>query len=253
MSDVTPAGGSDRHDDLARMAGNVAHDLNNLLTSIKGLASLALQELPGEHPLRRDIEEIQTAAVRATTLTAQLKSMARGAWKGAPPATATLTSGTSESGGRIPAPMATSVPAGASAAPRNPPPPGGVQVVLVADDEDSIRKLVARVLERAGYHVLQARDTSEALELAESAGGRIDLLLTDVVMPRTGGQHLYQLIRDRWPGVRVLYMSGYTDDPVVRREAQEGGGYLGKPFAPEDLIATVRRVLDRDSQPLADR
>lgn len=229
MSDEARRDDAVAPDDLTRLAGSIAHDLNNLLTSIRGLTALVLEELPQEGALRRDLEEIQKAAVRATALTGRLKDMARG-----------------------------TVPEGTHVEPHqaagSPPAAAGAEVILVADDEDSVRKLVVRVLERAGYHVLQAKDAAQALTLAEGAEGRIDLLLTDVVMPRAGGQQLYRLINDRWPGVRVLYMSGYTDDPVVRREAEEpGGAFLGKPFAPDDLLATVRRVLDRDSQTLADR
>jgi CheY-like chemotaxis protein len=216
----------DRVEQIERLAGSVAHDLNNLLTSIKGLAALALQDLAASHPLRRDLEEIRNAAVRATALTTQLKTMS----------------------GRRTAEPAAAAPTAAD--------PGRSQgqVILVADDEESVRRLVVRVLERAGYRVLQAGNVADALSQAEAAEGRIDLLLTDVVMPGGGGQQLHRLISSRWPGVRVLYVSGYTDDADVRREAEgPDGGYLGKPFAPEELIATVRRVLDRNTQPLADR
>ena len=253
MSDDPRAAGSDALDELARMAGSVAHDLNNMLTSIKGLAALALQELPAQDPIRRDIEEIQKAAVRATTRTAELRAMARAARSASP------TAGGSAPAGATVAPPGPGPQRNVAGGPGDEPvvaaaPPRTSQVVLVADDEDSVRKLVVRVLARAGYQVLEARDTAQALELAERVGGRIDLLLTDVVMPRAGGHQLYRLISDRWPRVRVLYMSGYTDDPDVRREAEgPGGAYLEKPFAPEELIATVRRVLDRDSQTLADR
>ena len=130
----------------------------------------------------------------------------------------------------------------------------GSETILLAEDDGSVRRLVTRILERTGYRVLPAENAEQAVTLAEESEGRVDLLLTDVVMPRSGGEELYELIQRRWPGVRVLYMSGYTDNPVVRREAEDpAGAYLSKPFAPEVLLATVRRVLDRNTQPFADR
>ena len=123
----------------------------------------------------------------------------------------------------------------------------GTETILVAEDDASVRRLVNRILERAGYRVIQAEDAGAALALAEQEKGRIDLLLTDVVMPRMSGQELWAHVRRRWPGVRLLYMSGYTDNPVVRREAEDpAGAFLPKPFAPEALLAAVRRTLDRE-------
>jgi len=130
----------------------------------------------------------------------------------------------------------------------------GFETVLVAEDDASVRRLVNRILRRAGYRVLQAENARQAVEVISENDGRVDLLLTDVVMPHAGGEELFEAVRDRWPGVRVLYMSGYTDNPVVRREAEDpNGAYLAKPFAPEALLTKVRRVLDREPQTLADR
>ena len=131
---------------------------------------------------------------------------------------------------------------------------GGTETVLVAEDDASVRRLVDRILGSAGYRVVSAESAEQALALVEAHEGRLDLLLTDVVMPRIGGEELYGRIADLWPGVRVLYMSGYTDNPVVRREAEApDGAYLAKPFPPEALLAKVRRVLDRQPQTLSDR
>ena len=123
----------------------------------------------------------------------------------------------------------------------------GTETILLAEDDASVRRLVNRILERAGYRVLQAEDAGAALAVAEAEQGRIDLLLTDVVMPRMSGHELWGHVQRRWPGVRVLYMSGYTDNPVVLREAEDpAGAFLPKPFAPEALLAAVRRTLERD-------
>ena len=130
----------------------------------------------------------------------------------------------------------------------------GTETVLVAEDDASVRRLVNRILARAGYRVLQAENAQEALEVARGQDGSVDLLLTDVVMPHAGGEELYERVRREWPRVRVLYMSGYTDNPVVRLEAEDpDGAFLAKPFPPEALLTKVRRALDRESRTNTDR
>ena len=122
-----------------------------------------------------------------------------------------------------------------------------VRTILVVDDDASIRRLVVRILESGKYRVLVADSAERALELAGEAAGAVDLLLTDISMPGTGGLALQAALRQRWPRVRVLYMSGYTDDPAARARAGDpAGAYLSKPFGPEALLAAVRRVLDRE-------
>lgn len=119
--------------------------------------------------------------------------------------------------------------------------------ILVVDDDSAVGRIVERILKGAGYRVLLADSAERALALAEEAAGAIDLLLTDVVMPGMGGPELQAALRQRWPRVRVLYMSGYTDDPAVRRQAgSPAGAYLSKPFGPDVLLATIRQALDRE-------
>ena len=379
---------SQKMEAIGRLAGGIAHDFNNLLTSIKGLSSLALNELEAGHPIRPDLEEIVKASQRATGLTRQLLAFSRkqllqlvpvdlnaavldletmlrrvlregvalrasydhtlppviadpsqldqvvmnlvvnaqdamphggtielittlervpseraqipageyalltvrDSGVGIPPehldkvfepffttksagegtglGLATVFGIVQQGGGFIDVESRIGVGstfrvylplAGASAVVDTPverpaPPAGGTETVLVAEDDASVRRLVDRILGSAGYHVLSAESAEQALALAEAHQGRVDLLLTDVVMPRIGGEQLHGRIVEQWPGVRVLYMSGYTDDPVVRREAQAPeGAYLAKPFPPELLLAKVRRALDREPQTLSDR
>lgn len=117
--------------------------------------------------------------------------------------------------------------------------------VLLAEDEDAVRRLARRVLEREGFSVLEARDGQEALELVTAPGRRIDLVLSDVVMPRMGGRELVERCLAHFPGCRALLMSGYTDDEVVRREVLESrAAFLPKPFTPDALVQKVRETLE---------
>jgi len=125
------------------------------------------------------------------------------------------------------------------------PAPGGTETVLLAEDAGAVRAVAKQVLERQGYTVLEAPDGEAALRLAQRHRGVIHLLLTDVVMPRVGGRELAEQLARIRPDVKVLYVSGYTDDSVVRHGILESGtAYLQKPFSPESLARKVRDVLD---------
>jgi PAS domain S-box-containing protein len=125
----------------------------------------------------------------------------------------------------------------ASAAPRR-------AVALLAEDEDAVRALAREVLRTAGYEVLEARDGTEALTVAERYAGRIDVLLSDVVMPGLGGRQLADLLLARDPGLKVIFLSGYTEDAVVRGGvSREEMLLLPKPFAPAALVQKLRKVL----------
>ncbi len=116
--------------------------------------------------------------------------------------------------------------------------------ILVAEDEAAVRELAAEFLARAGFTVLPAVDGQDALDLAAHHGGAIDVLVTDVVMPRLGGRELaHRLLADH-PRTRVLFISGYTDDAGdLRGLAPAGCDFLQKPFGPESLVARVRALL----------
>ena len=123
--------------------------------------------------------------------------------------------------------------------------PGGTETVLLVEDAAAVRAVTKQVLERQGYKVLEAADGEAALQLAQRHRGPIDLLLTDVVMPRLSGRELAGQFARLRPDTRVLYASGYTDDSVVRHGILESGtAYLQKPFSPESLARKVRDVLD---------
>ncbi|MEY3700946.1 MAG: hypothetical protein RI891_238, partial [Gemmatimonadota bacterium] len=120
----------------------------------------------------------------------------------------------------------------------------GTERILVAEDEDGVRKLVCRLLKSLGYEVLEARRGEQALALSEAAD-RLDLLLTDIRMPDLTGIEVADRLRLQRPGLRVLFMSGYIDDPDLRsRLATERSQVLDKPFTTAQLADKVRAALD---------
>jgi PAS domain S-box-containing protein len=125
-------------------------------------------------------------------------------------------------------------------------PSGGHETLLLAEDDPGVRQIVSDALAQQGYSVLRAPDGQTALEIARAHPGVIHLLLTDLVMPGMTGRGLAEALRAERPGVRVLFMSGYTDDAVVRQAVLDTGlPFLQKPFTPGALAAKVRAVLDR--------
>ena len=119
----------------------------------------------------------------------------------------------------------------------------GPRTILVVEDEEEVRALTRDVLEMHGYTVLEAQDPEDAVRIGETHPGPIDLLITDVVMPRVSGPELARRLRARRPALRVLCMSGYPEH--ADRPAWEAGwnGWLQKPFAPAQLLARIREAL----------
>jgi len=121
----------------------------------------------------------------------------------------------------------------------------GRETILVVDDEETVRMAVRRILQKSGYRVLVAANGVEALEQLKSAGAQVALVLTDMVMPEMGGRELVERVVRDYPGVRILCMSGYTEDPTLRLGQLAGEhGFVAKPFTVADLTAAIRRVLD---------
>jgi len=124
--------------------------------------------------------------------------------------------------------------------------PRGSETVLVVEDDAAVRSLTARILERGGYEVLTAQDGAEALYLSDAEQGPIQLLLTDVVMPGQSGRQVAASLLEQRPEMKVLFMSGYTDNAIVHHGVlEEGTAFIQKPFTPEELARRVREVLDR--------
>lgn len=126
----------------------------------------------------------------------------------------------------------------------------GYETVLVVEDEEPLRRLTRRILESRGYTVLDAANGDEAITLLASAPCRVDLLLTDVVMPGMSGRELVERLVPVYPWLRVLFMSGYTEDMMLQHRVSELGITLvEKPFTRDDLALAVRNTLDRASEP----
>jgi signal transduction histidine kinase/ActR/RegA family two-component response regulator len=120
----------------------------------------------------------------------------------------------------------------------------GSETVLVVEDNDAVRVAICRILRRAGYHVLEADGPSDAKQKCEQRGGSIDLLITDVVMPQMSGPELAQELSALRPGMKILFMSGYSGNAITRHGVlSEGVMFLQKPFTPASVTHTVREVL----------
>jgi two-component system cell cycle sensor histidine kinase/response regulator CckA len=125
---------------------------------------------------------------------------------------------------------------------------GGTETILVVEDEADLRELTRIFLEGYGYRVLQASSAEQAIEAAERFSERIDLLLTDVIMPGMSGRRLAEEVLSRRPQTKIIYMTGYTDDMVVQHRVLEPGvQLLQKPFSKTELAAKVRATLDGKS------
>jgi CheY-like chemotaxis protein len=196
-----------------------AQEFTEVMTGIGANVEACLSMLDSRHPLVPNLREIRRSLDRGASLTRRLSSTLVG--ESAAPAQ-----------GR------------AAASGNGSEDPSGKIVILLAEDEDAVRRLVSRILQTSGYHVMESSSGSEALELAAAHAGHIDLLLTDVVMSGMGGRELVQRLRPLRPETQVLYMSGYTDDAVLRYGLQADGiAFLAKPFAPATLLQKVREVL----------
>ena len=121
----------------------------------------------------------------------------------------------------------------------------GTETILLVEDDTSVRDLVERVLRSRGYDVLAAEGGVKALQLASDPSLGVDLVLTDIVMPEMSGRELVEALQAERPALRVLYMSGYTDDEIVRRGLHDPSmSFIQKPFTADNLAMQVRKVLD---------
>ena len=121
----------------------------------------------------------------------------------------------------------------------------GSETILVVEDDDLVRRTAIRILRDQDYTVLEARSGTEALEICERHSADIDLMITDMVMPKMSGGELTKLITDKYPGVKILFMSGYAKEGIAGQDMLDANPvFLQKPLIPNELARKVREVLD---------
>ena len=118
--------------------------------------------------------------------------------------------------------------------------------ILLAEDEPLLRELGETILRQAGYRVASVSNPDDLSSLLASPPDEFDLLLTDVVMPHMSGQQVANRVKNRWPGIRVIYMSGYSNDDLAGLE--QDAGFLQKPFTPAELMQAVQEMIRRDTR-----
>ena len=122
----------------------------------------------------------------------------------------------------------------------------GSETILLVDDEEGVRKLVFAVLKSNGYDVMEANNGVAALAAYEKNGHKVDMVLTDVVMPQMNGFELGKQLSEKAPGLKILYMSGYRDNAIGGGGGETPRAFLHKPFTPDVLLSKVREVLDAE-------
>jgi CheY-like chemotaxis protein len=234
---------TDELETFAELASRAAHELNNLLTVIRMNAELLEPDLAAKGLSVEEVQGIVAAADRAERLTRQLLVSSRRAL----PQRTGLDRATAAEAADLAVAESGSAPASEQivrALRRGE--VTGRETILLVEDEKTLRTLQKRILTEAGYRVLEAADGEKALLVAADEGSEIDLVVTDVEMPALGGRGMVDELNELTPGIRVLVMSGYTDNELLRRgigtaETQ----FLEKPFTAEAFKAAVQTALAR--------
>ena len=197
----------------------IGHELNNLLAAIQGNADLMRGDFGGVEAIREGLDEIDKAVTRARDLARKL--LAESVFEGEP----------------------TPEPQPAQARPPSQESRG--QTVLIADDEEPVRRVASRLLARNGYNVREAADGAEALRMLAASPGEINLLVSDIIMPEMGGLELARRVGTEFPGLPILLISGYSDSQELGQSIPPDLDLLQKPFSGTELTAAVARCLAR--------
>ena len=198
----------------------IGHELNNLLAAIQGNADLMRGDFGGVEAIREGLDEIDKAVTRARDLARKL--LADTALEPKPDATTQ--------------PVPTARPAAREQR---------GQTVLIADDEEPVRRVASRLLVRNGYDVLEAANGADALRMLGAGEGKIDILVSDIIMPEMGGLELARRVAADFPGLPVLLISGYSDSHELGQSIPAELDLLQKPFSGTELTAAVAHCLAR--------
>lgn len=198
----------------------IGHELNNLLAAIQGNADLMRGDFGGVAAIREGLDEIDKAVTRARDLARKL--LADAPLEPRPDAAAHA------------APTARA----AVSEPRG-------QTVLIADDEEPVRRVASRLLVRNGYDVREAANGAEALRMLAAGSGEIDILVSDIIMPEMGGLELARRVATDFPGLPILLISGYSDSQELGQSIPAELDLLQKPFSGTELTAAVAQCLAR--------
>ena len=127
-------------------------------------------------------------------------------------------------------------------------PHGGSETILLVEDDEAVMRMTSKILKGNGYHVIEAGNGVEGFAVATKGDHpEIDLLVTDVIMPKMTGKTLSDKLRREYPDLKVLFISGYTDNATVRESLlDEGVSFLQKPFSPQSLAEKVRDIIDEN-------
>lgn len=213
---------------LAIEIGSIVHDLRNVFSAIRGFATVLGDDLRPGDPAREDVEQILKAVDRGIGVTHRISGLRASAAASLAPSAGVpaAAQGELESSG-----------AWTMQQPRR------AATILIVEDDDLLRPLIVRVLRRNGYATLEAASNAEAEEQALSHGEAVELLLVDVGLPATGGPELVARLKQRWPLVKVLFMSGFSRTVLAERGLRPGPDLLEKPFSPVTLLERIETIL----------
>ncbi|HEX3902785.1 MAG TPA: response regulator [Polyangia bacterium] len=213
---------------LAIEVGAIIHDLRNVFSAIRGFATVIGEDLPAGDPARDDVDQVLKAVDRGVAVSHRLSELhARFSIAPTPP-------------GDVSAPVDGDLEQSAPWALHR---PRRSASILVVEDDELLRTMIVRVLRRDGYTTLEAGNSIEAEEQALAHGLAVDLLLVDVGLPVVGGPQLVERLKQRWPAVKVLLMSGFGRTALAERGVRPGPGLLEKPFSPPALLERLEALL----------
>jgi CheY-like chemotaxis protein len=215
-------------DPVSAQIATLVHELRNVLAAVRGFATVIVEDMRPGDPSRGDIEQILKAVDHGADVTARL---------------AALHARASAERGAAPAPPAAERERPASRILHR---PRRTATVLVVEDDDLVRDMTVRLLRRSGYPTIESSTAEEAEERVRGDALAVDLLLADVQLPQGGGPELAARLRQRWPNLKVLFMSGLGREAIQDQGVPPGAALLEKPFAPMALLERIDLLLASD-------